>query len=157
MGAQYDSGDMHESEIKHTTIQVMRQHTELKQLVTYLKKTLPKNLIVDGKKALSANVPAAPHSIIEKVSGGLIKSPTEWPVQLSKSAIPQAGTENPKYTKYKVQHPTEHELKLWFVSLCATKGAQDTEGFQHFLKSDEHRIAEFGTDYHGVCGRCTIS
>jgi hypothetical protein len=71
--------------------------------------------------------------------------------------IPQAGTENPKYTKYKVQHPTEHELKLWFVSLCATKGAQDTEGFQHFLKSDEHRIAEFGTDYHGVCGRCTIS
>ena len=46
-----------------------------------------------------------------------------------------------------------HELKLWFVSLCQVQGAQDTEGFQHFLKSDDHRIAEFA-EGGGAC--CTL-
>ena len=40
MGVQYEGGDLHESEIKQTTIQVKRRYTELQQLVKYLKKTL---------------------------------------------------------------------------------------------------------------------
>ena len=37
MGVQYEGGDLHESEIKQTTIQVKRRYTELQQLVKYLK------------------------------------------------------------------------------------------------------------------------
>jgi hypothetical protein len=154
MGKNYDNKDLHESEIKTITEQVMRRHSELGQLVKYLKKTLPKQAVVDGKVALHANVPTAPKKDLFKSGKGLNKSKTEWPGPMSKSALPQAGTENTKYLEYKINNPTEHELKLWFVSLCQVSGAQDTEGFQHFLKSDDHRIIEFGSDGGGSC--CTI-
>jgi hypothetical protein len=150
MGAQYEGGDLHESEVKQTTIQVKRRYTELQQLVKYLKKNLPKQNIIGGKKAMHAKTPAVPAQVIDKTDQSLLKSEIEWPGTMSKSAMPQAGTPNAKYLKCIIQHPTEKELKFWFVSLCGTKGAQDTEGFQHFLKSDDARVAEFG-DSGGCC------
>ena len=153
MGQQYDANELHESEIKTETIQVMRRHSELSQLVKYLKQNLKKHDVVDGKDALDAPVPAAPRKDLFKLKTGLIKSPTEWPGVLSKSTHGHAGTENSKYAAYTVNSPTEHQLRLWFVSLCQVSGAQDTEGFQHFLKSEEHRIAEFSTG--GGC-KCVL-
>ena len=109
--------------------------------------------VVNGKDALDANVPSAPAKDLFKTGKGLNKSKTEWPGPMSKSAMPQSGAENTKYQEYTINRPTEHELKLWFVSLCQVQGAQDTEGFQHFLKSDDHRIAEFA-EGGGAC--CTL-
>ena len=155
----YDNDEMADSEIKEKTVRLARRHQELQQLFKYLQNHLPKMDVVDGKEARHANVPKPPLKIIEKINGkGLVKSSTHWPGSMSKSAEAHIGEENNKYQKLVVQQPSERDLKHWFVSLCQLKGAQDTEGFQHFLKNDDDRAAEhLLADYTNDSGCCIVS
>lgn len=154
MGQLYDKNQLADSEIKSKTVRLCRRYQELVQLYKYLKKHLPQMEAVNGKKARHANIPKPPNRICEKIKGkGLVKSATHWPGSMSKSAETHIGEENTKYQKYVVQHPTERDIKHWFVSICQLPGVQDLEGFQHFLKDDSFREEEHLVNH--VC--CTIS
>jgi hypothetical protein len=156
IGQSYDNEEMSESEIKDKTVRLKRRYQELTQLFKYLQKNMPKMDIVDGKAARHANIPKPPNKLVEQIKGkGLVKSATHWPGSMSKSAEAHIGEENTKYQKLIVQQPTERDLKHWFVSLCQLKGAQDTEGFQHFLKDDEAREIEHLAGGGGGC--CVVS
>ena len=156
IGQAYDKDELAASEIKDKTVYLARRYQELTQLFKYLQKNMPKMDAVGGKAARYANIPPIPNKLVTRVEGkGLVKSATHWPGSMSKSAEAHIGEENTKYQKLIVQQPTERDLKHWFVSLCQLKGAQDTEGFQHFLKDDDAREIEHLAGGTGGC--CVIS
>ena len=124
--AMFDKGEFVESEITHKTYKIMRRHAEIAGLIKQLHRE-------QSKKKLPL-LPARKTEAVEE-SKGLVKKDIPWPGMVSKSA--RVGVVNEKLVEHKLIAPTGKDFEFWFRSTMADTAIQNTNAWQHFLKTDE--------------------